>query len=156
MTRSRPPWSSENSLDDERSTNDAANGASHVLKDVKDAKEGTIKFPQPVANVLEQLQPANPSNLKHFQYLARKWKAATEHMSSAARMAKHPAYREIVQMGSAVIPLLLAELRRNPDFWFAALREISGENPVPAQSAGQVKEMARAWIEWGRQRGYIP
>ena len=70
-------------------------------------------------------------------------------------MAKHPAYRQIIEMGSAAIPLLLTELRRAPDFWFAALREITKENPVPPKSAGKVKEMARAWIEWGRKRGYI-
>jgi hypothetical protein len=70
-------------------------------------------------------------------------------------MAKHPAYQEIILMGQQVVPLLLAELRRDPDFWFAALRAITGENPVPPASAGKVKEMARAWIAWGKARGYI-
>ncbi len=71
-------------------------------------------------------------------------------------MAKHPAYRQIVEMGPAVVPLLLAELKRKPDFWFAALREITGENPAPPASAGKIKEMARAWVEWGRKRGLVP
>ena len=93
---------------------------------------------------------------KRFRELVKRWKEDTGHLSSTARMAKHPAYREIIQMGSAVLPLLLAELKRAPDFWFAALREITKENPVPARSAGKVKDMARAWREWGRKRGYVP
>ena len=38
------------------------------------------------------------------------------------RMARRP-----------VIPLILAELKREPDHWFKSLREITGENPVPAE-----------------------
>ncbi|HVS40256.1 MAG TPA: hypothetical protein VMS17_32155 [Gemmataceae bacterium] len=92
---------------------------------------------------------------ERFRELARRWKQDTAHLSSTARMARHPAYREIVAMGPAVVPLLLAELKRNPDFWFAALRDITGENPVPPASAGKIKEMARAWVEWGRMRGLV-
>ena len=96
-----------------------------------------------------------PEPQERFQQLVRRWKTETEHLSSTVRMAKHPAYQEIIRMGSAAVPLLLAELQRDPDFWFAALREITKENPVPARAAGKVKAMARAWIEWGRERGYV-
>jgi hypothetical protein len=92
---------------------------------------------------------------KRFRQLVQRWRAETEHLSSAARMAKHPAYQEIIQMGEPAIPLLLAELPRDPDFWFAALRTLTGENPAPPESAGNLREMARAWIEWGRAKGYI-
>jgi hypothetical protein len=90
-----------------------------------------------------------------FRGLVKQWKKETGHMSSAVRMAGHPAYQEIIGMGPPVVPLLLGELRRDPDFWFAALRAITGENPVPAQSAGRIDEMARAWVAWGRSKGYI-
>ena len=90
-----------------------------------------------------------------FRGLVKRWKKETAHLSSAARMASHPAYQEIIGMGQKVVPLLLAELKRKPDFWFAALRAITGENPVPPESAGKIKEMARAWIVWGRSKGYI-
>jgi hypothetical protein len=93
---------------------------------------------------------------KRFGALVKQWKKETEHLSSAARMAKHPAYREIVQLGSAAVPLLLAELQREPDFWFAALREITNEDPVPPQSLGKIEEMAQAWLAWGRAKGYLP
>src|SRR3954447_15336403 len=90
-----------------------------------------------------------------FRILVRQWKKETAHLSSAPRMARHPAYQEIIGMGQEVVPLLLAELKRKPDFWFAALRAITGEDPVPPESAGRIKEMARAWVEWGRSKGYI-
>ncbi len=117
-------------------------------------------LPLPGGRVLVTVQPLpDPTppldDQKRFRELVKRWKEGAAHLSSTARMAKHPAYREIVQMGPAVVPLLLAELKRDPDFWFAALREITKENPVPERSAGKVKEMARAWMEWGRERGYI-
>ncbi len=90
-----------------------------------------------------------------FRKLAKTWKQETAHLSSTVRMANHPAYREIIALGPAAVPLILAELCREPDFCFAALREITGENPVPSTSAGKVAEMAGAWIEWGRTRGLI-
>src|SRR5207244_10748962 len=92
---------------------------------------------------------------RRFQRLAKKWREETAHLSSTVRMSQHPAYREIVAMNWDVVPLLLAELQRRPDFWFAALREITGEEPVPAESAGNLKAMARAWVEWGRAKGLV-
>jgi hypothetical protein len=92
---------------------------------------------------------------KRFRQLVKRWKNETEHISSAARMAKHPAYREIIEMGLPAVPLLLGELSREPDFWFAALREITRADPVSPDKAGKVEEMAHAWIEWGRGQGYI-
>jgi hypothetical protein len=93
---------------------------------------------------------------KRFRQLVKTWIKDTEYMSSSAQMAEHPVYREIINMGEAVVPLLLDELRRRPDFWFAALRTITGENPVPLEMAGKVKSMAKTWIEWGKTKGYIP
>jgi hypothetical protein len=87
----------------------------------------------------------------HFAELASRWRADTEFLSSPAAMAKHPAYREIIAMGEPAVPLILAELEARPDFWFAALREITGEDPVPPEARGNVKAMTRAWLEWGRQ-----
>ena len=127
-------------------------------------QDGTLELdnplPLPGGRVLVVVQPLpapDPpaEDQKRFRELVHRWKEGVGHLSSTARMAKHPAYREIIQMGSAAVPLLLAELKRDPDFWFAALREITKEDPVPARSAGKVKDMARAWVKWGRERGYI-
>ena len=91
----------------------------------------------------------------HFQELARRWRKETSHLSIASRMAAHPAYREIINMGWAAVPFLMAELRRKPDHWFIALEEITGENPVPPECEGKVKKMADAWISWGEEKGIV-
>jgi hypothetical protein len=58
-------------------------------------------------------------------------------------------------LGQAAIPLILAELKREPDVsWFTVLAAITGENPVPPALAGRVDAMAQTWLDWGRQRGY--
>ncbi|HWZ96754.1 MAG TPA: N-6 DNA methylase [Candidatus Dormibacteraeota bacterium] len=91
---------------------------------------------------------------ERFSELVRQWKSAQRNESSVARMAAHPAYKEIIRMGEAAIPLLLDELRREPDHWFAALQTITGENPVPKGKWGKLKQMTDSWLEWGRERGY--
>ncbi len=67
----------------------------------------------------------------------------------------HPAYQRIIGLGPAVIPLILADLARQPDHWFWALRALTGEDPVPAEARGRVKAMADAWLQWGRENGYL-
>jgi hypothetical protein len=91
-----------------------------------------------------------------FKELARQWRKATGHLSLASRMAAHPAYEEIVDMGWAAVPLLLDELRRKPDHWFIALERITGENPVAKADEGDVKKMAKAWVKWGEFEGHAP
>jgi hypothetical protein len=93
--------------------------------------------------------------LEDFEALVREWKATRGHTSSAARMAKHPAYQNIMAMGEAAIPLILSELRKEPDHWFLALHALTGADPVPAESRGKLAEMAKAWLEWGGFYGYI-
>src|SRR5438094_6368732 len=84
-----------------------------------------------------------------FQALAAEWKAARGHTSSINAWAKLPAYQAIIKLGPAVIPLLLRELETNPDHWFRALKELTGENPVPQESRADISEMARCWLAWG-------
>lgn len=90
-----------------------------------------------------------------FRELAARWRKDTEAESTIARMVRHTAYLEIIRLGPDVIPILLGELKRRPDFWFAALRELTGEDPVPKEAAGKIKDMAQAWLKWGRDRGHI-
>lgn len=90
-----------------------------------------------------------------FTRLAGQWKAEAVHMSNTAQMAMLRSYQNIVGMGEPAVPMLLEELQREPDHWFWALEAITSENPVPPEANGSIDEMARAWIDWGRQKGYI-
>jgi hypothetical protein len=98
--------------------------------------------------------PTTKDLAAEFARLADQWRQERGATSLAKRMAEHPAYRKIIAMGSPVVPLILAELERQPDHWFIALHELTGASPAPEQSRGKLPEMAEGWIMWGRQRGY--
>jgi hypothetical protein len=87
--------------------------------------------------------------------LAGQWERETGHLASLSRRKQHPAYHKIVQLGQPAVPLLLERLTTDPDFLFPALRDITGENPVPDEARGYYDQMVVAWQEWGRQRGFI-
>lgn len=58
-------------------------------------------------------------------------------------------------MGKEALPLILRELEVQPAHWFWALRSISGENPIAPAIRGKFSDMTKAWLDWGRQRGYL-
>ncbi len=66
-----------------------------------------------------------------------------------------PSYQRIIGLGPNAIPLILRELHDEPDHWFWALAALTGENPTGQEAAGNVDGMREAWLQWGRQRGYL-
>ena len=94
-----------------------------------------------------------PALATRFRALADEWRAATRFLSSAAAAADHPAYRAVVALGPGVVPLILAELAASPEPWFAALRELTGADPVPPADRVRPGAAADHWLAWGRARG---
>src|SRR5437016_3587487 len=92
---------------------------------------------------------------ERFQHLAAEWKKQSRYLSNSAQMAMLKPYQRIIGMGLPVVPLILEELQREPDQWFWALESITETNPVPPEAAGKVRLMAQAWIDWGRQNGFL-
>lgn len=90
-----------------------------------------------------------------FRQLVKRWKSTRNEIATFTRMAKHPAYQQIIALGSQVTPLILEELRREPDYWFWALTEIEGVDPVPQASRGKMDKMTEAWLNWGRKKRLI-
>jgi hypothetical protein len=96
-----------------------------------------------------------------FQELTAQWRKGRNSLSSSAwDHVQNPAYQRIIGMGQTVVPFILHELKcelreGEPDDWFVALWAITGENPVPPESRGNMKEMAKAWLEWGSRLGYV-
>jgi hypothetical protein len=88
---------------------------------------------------------------ERFHRLAAEWKAASRYLSNSAQMAMLRPYQRIIGMGPLVVPLILEELRREPDQWFWALESITEQNPVPSDAMGNVQLMAQAWVRWGEQ-----
>lgn len=88
-----------------------------------------------------------------FRRLATEWKSQSEFLASPSAIAGLPAYQAIIEMGQAAVPLILGELRREPDHWFVALKRITGADPVPADARGDIDRMAEAWLNWSRGHG---
>ena len=90
-----------------------------------------------------------------FDEYASRWKKETKFQSSMAQMAKHPAYKKILEFGPEVVPLILANMQHRTSYWFPALQYLTGENPVPREKRGFVDEMRKAWLQWGRENSYV-
>jgi hypothetical protein len=93
---------------------------------------------------------------RKFRTLATQWAELTAYRSNMGALRQDPVYHELIALGEPAVPLILSELEGQPSVsWFAALAEITGENPVPPELSGHVAAMAGAWLEWGRRQGYL-
>lgn len=105
-------------------------------------------------NSLKKNAEIPPEIVNKFHALASDWEKEVVGLSSTTQMSEHPAYQEIIKMGTKIVPLLLSELKNNPLYWLSALSAITGENPIKPEQRGRIKQMASAWIEWGINQGY--
>ncbi len=91
---------------------------------------------------------------ERFRRLEATWEAATGYLSSYTDIVEHPAFRDIVRLGKAVVPLMLRDLEERPRLWVWALPEITGADPVPPAESGNIAKMSEAWLRLGRAQGY--
>lgn len=120
----------------------------------------TLTFSAPATTTTEIQQsysaPRDPlpseEEQASFQRLANKWRQETLDYSSLTEIVAHPAYLQIIGMGTAATPLILSELEKKPNHWFVALAAINQTNPVPPTDAGNLKKMTEIWLKWGRER----
>ena len=83
-----------------------------------------------------------------FRLLTTRWHVETKYVSSINEACTHPAYQAVVGMGQAAVPLIIASLRREPDWWFWALKAITGDDPVFPDARGDLHAMTAAWLDW--------
>ena len=96
-----------------------------------------------------------PTLRERFQQLSREWHQATHYLSAGPQLVAHPAYLKIIALGSAVVPLILRKLEREPAHWFPALVALTNFDPVSEDDWGDVEAMARTWLEWGRAQSLL-
>ncbi|HET7445253.1 MAG TPA: hypothetical protein VFJ57_11390 [Solirubrobacterales bacterium] len=107
-----------------------------------------------VETVMAQPRLSGPGDVQGaFESLAAQWEAETEFLSMTPQIISHPAYLEIIRLGQPAVPLMLERLKRDVRPWFAALAEITHENP--AERAETNSAAAEAWLDWGRRRRLI-
>ena len=110
-------------------------------------KEDRLSLPDEIEKIEED-------NLQYqFENLVQRWHHETDHLSSVTAKISNPAYLEIINMGSDIIPLILHELESQPAEWFHALVSLHGHDEAPnAQTFTQAKD---AWLNWGEKQGYL-
>jgi hypothetical protein len=91
-----------------------------------------------------------------FNRLAAKVKEDTKYDSGFQSIIDHPAHKEIVEAGESVIKYILQDMQEDTWHWFLALHLITGEIVIKEEHRGMVQAMIDDWLEWGRERGYIP
>ena len=88
-----------------------------------------------------------------------KWQEATADLSSLSVITNHAAYKRIIGLGPQALPLIFLEMQKEPDFWFDALRSITGinddEDPVRLEDRGNLQAMTIAWLDWADRNGHV-
>lgn len=97
----------------------------------------------------------SPRDRQRFNELVEEWRRETVATPTLDKQVLHPAYQKIIGMGERAVPLLIEELREEPDHWFWALTAITGEDPIPPEARGRLDLMAEAWLHWAEKRHLI-
>lgn len=92
---------------------------------------------------------------RQFYELAETWREQKGGLSFAIQKSMLPSYQRIMTLGKSVIPFILHELEKRPDYWFWALEMLTKQNPVPPSDKGNITKMAAAWVAWGKDNKYI-
>ena len=93
----------------------------------------------------------NPRSLyieKKFYDLASKWKEETAGYSTARLITRNKSYKKIIETGKRFLPFIFEDLKKEPDYWFVALEEITRKNPVPNDHYGDFEKMTEDWLNW--------
>ena len=108
-----------------------------------------------VSTATTSIIPDVASIEEEFAELANRWHDETDFLSSPSSITSNYSYLKILSMGKRVIPMILEDLKERGGLWYPALRILSEEDPVPVEARGDVEQMKKAWVQWGRDRGYI-
>lgn len=122
-----------------------------VMDEKLDVSPGRVKVR------VEAIEVPDAEIEQRFAALVSECRHDNQYSSKLKTTLEHPAFREIVAMGTRAVPLLLACLERNDGSrWtpILALGVITGTDPVPDGSASTLDATVTAWIRWGREHGY--
>ncbi len=94
------------------------------------------------------------AKLTRFPERRPEWNDRAFHYDLRISVAARLVYIETLLLDDdPALPLLVKELRREPDHWFVALQAITGTNPIPASARGDIEKMTQAWLSWAEQHG---
>ena len=94
------------------------------------------------------------ATVEKFAGLVKEWQSTRNPVDSGIDMFTNAAYQKIIGMGHEVVPLILKELEVNVDYWFWALKAITGKDPVLPAHRGRLRLMSKDWLGWAKKQGY--
>jgi hypothetical protein len=118
-------------------------------------------FDRPGGSALERAdgeqrrRPDDCDDRAKFDLLADELADATLGLGSLRAATRHPAYEEILALGSKAVPFLLARVDDpvQAPLWMRLLGSLIGFPPMLTE--GAISDAARAWRVWGRSQGYL-
>lgn len=90
---------------------------------------------------------------KRFEQLKQQWAEETRGLASVIDRFMHPAYQQIIGLGTPVVTPMVLDLREGPEHWFWALNAIVGFDA--AAGCQTVDEAASRWVDWAIDEGLI-
>ena len=91
---------------------------------------------------------------QHVQRLLDTWRTDTAYLSSSSRVLEHPAYQELINLGSIALPALFRDLEKTRDGHLSkALSAVTGVHPIPKEDRGQICKIAETWLRWAKENG---
>ena len=90
-----------------------------------------------------------------FEMLSKALREEAKLYSSISKIVSHPYYRSIISLGKKVLPYLFEQMIHSPYWWFHALEEITGEDPILESHYGKLQEMTHDWLQWAKTNGYL-
>lgn len=129
---------------------DVSSGCSDDSLSIQNAIEQTREhFGEPYTRYWNRL------DVKFFTLKSR-WLSETLYTSSLTDIYLNPSYQKIIGLGSGVLPFIIHDLEKAPNWWFRALESLTDENPVPPEHHGNLEMMAADWIDWARNERLTP
>lgn len=88
------------------------------------------------------------AELESLELAITNWKRRASYYSFCEQKRAVPEFRKIVEFGGAAIPVIAADLNKQPSYLFLALEDITGEDPIYEGIRGDLPAMVGAWLQW--------
>jgi hypothetical protein len=95
-----------------------------------------------------------------FQILKTLWQNSHIGKFSAFRQDENvPAYQAMIGLGGEQFKDILLwhvfeDMSKETHWWMHLLEKVTGQQPVPQEHAGCLKDMTADWLKWGEENGY--
>ena len=85
---------------------------------------------------------------EEFESRVREWAEDVAPLSSPTSIMEHPAFLELLQYGSNIVPLAMKMIDECPIEMILLLHSVTGEIPIKPGNEGKVLEMVSDWKRW--------